>query len=126
MKAMVTKLASVSAKVFEIGETPVSSELGPGESALDHPASWQNDEAPHLVAPLDDLDAQQRHPQFQLAWRSSRHRPRSVRANGSAAEDQPGPSRCWIAAVWTTTRIGGPSLSTRAWILRPFIFLPAS
>jgi hypothetical protein len=27
---------------------------------------------------------------------------------------------------WTTTRIGSPSLSTRAWILRPFTFLPAS
>ena len=40
-------------KVLEIlGETPVSSEP---ESALDHPAARQNDEAPPVVAPLDDL-----------------------------------------------------------------------
>src|SRR5215471_7357148 len=31
-----------------------------------------------------------------------------------------------MAAEWTTTRIGNPSLSTRAWILRPLTFLPAS
>src|SRR6266853_5835471 len=35
-------------------------------------------------------------------------------------------SRSWIAAEWTITRIGSPSVSTRAWILRPFTFLPAS
>ena len=38
----------------------------------------------------------------------------------------PAPSRSWIAAEWITTRIGSPSLSTRAWILRPFTCLPAS
>jgi hypothetical protein len=49
-------------------------------------------------------------------------------------DDQPGPvavpglrrGRLWIAAEWTTTRIGSPSVSTRAWIVRPFTFLPAS
>jgi hypothetical protein len=29
---------------------------------------------------------------------------------------KPAPSGSWIAAEWTTTRIGSPSLSTRAWI----------
>jgi hypothetical protein len=40
-------------------ETPVASE--PGEGALDHPTARQNDEALRVVAPLDDLRAQQRH-----------------------------------------------------------------
>ena len=33
----------------------------PGEGALDHPAARQDDEALHVVAPLDDFHAQQRH-----------------------------------------------------------------
>jgi hypothetical protein len=33
---------------------------------------------------------------------------------------------CFRSTEETTTRIGSPSLSTRAWILRPFTFLPAS
>src|SRR6516225_5497856 len=39
---------------------------------------------------------------------------------------KPAPSRSWISAEWTTTRIGSPTLSTRAWILRPLTRLPAS
>ena len=47
-------------KVLEVlGETPVASE--PGEGALDHPTARPNDEALRVVAPLDDLQAQQRH-----------------------------------------------------------------
>ena len=55
MEASVTKVA-----VLEVlGETPVSSE--PGEGALDHPATRQDDEALDVVAPLDDRQAQPRH-----------------------------------------------------------------
>jgi hypothetical protein len=43
-----------------------------------------------------------------------------------SSSTEPAPSRCWIAAKWTTTRIGSPSLSTKEWILRPFTRLPAS
>src|ERR1700724_1612302 len=47
-------------KVLEIlGKPPVSAE--PGEGALDHPAAGQDDGAPHVVAPFDDLHAQQGH-----------------------------------------------------------------
>jgi hypothetical protein len=60
MEARVTKVASHLGKVLEVlGETPVSSE--PAEGALDHPAARQDDKALHVVAPLDDLYAQQRH-----------------------------------------------------------------
>jgi len=40
-------------------QAPASSE--PGKGALDHPARRQNNEALHVIAPLDDLHAQQRH-----------------------------------------------------------------
>jgi hypothetical protein len=60
MEARVSKAAKGFGKVLEIlGETPVASK--PGEGALDHPAARQDDEAPHVVAPFDDLDAQRRH-----------------------------------------------------------------
>jgi hypothetical protein len=36
------------------------------------------------------------------------------------------PPRSQMAAQWTTTRIGSTSVSTRAWIMRPFTFVPAS
>ena len=48
-------------KVLEVlSKPPVSAE--PGEGALDHPAAWEDDEALHVVAALDDLHAQHRHP----------------------------------------------------------------
>jgi len=54
MEARVTKVARGFGKVLEVlGETPVSSE--PREGALDHPAARQDDEALHVVVPLDDL-----------------------------------------------------------------------
>ena len=118
-------------KVFEVlGETPVASESG--ESALDNPAARQDDEALHVVAPLDDLRAQRRHlchrsvnlPGVVAAIGPDQFEPREAPAY--LVEDEPGPSRSWIAAEWTTTRIGSPSVSTRAWILRPFTCLPAS
>jgi hypothetical protein len=47
-------------KILEVfGKTTVASE--PGESALDHPAARQDDEALHVFAALDDLRAQRRH-----------------------------------------------------------------
>jgi hypothetical protein len=52
--------ATKVARVLEVlGVTPVSSE--PREDALDHPTARQDDEALHVVAPLDDLHAQDRH-----------------------------------------------------------------
>src|SRR5215471_1743991 len=56
MEARVTKVAWVSARFSK--SLAVSSE--PGEGALDHPTARQNDEAPHVVAPLNDLHAQPR------------------------------------------------------------------
>lgn len=41
-----------------LGKAPVSSE--PGESALDHPSAWQDDEAAHVVGTLDDFQSQAR------------------------------------------------------------------
>jgi len=98
-------MATVTRKVLEVlGETPVSSE--PGEGALDHPTARQNDEAPHVVAPLDDLHAQPRR-----LCRRSFNLPRVVVAVGpeesepgeapvDLVEDQSGSSRSWIAAEW--------------------------
>jgi hypothetical protein len=66
-------------EVLEVlGEAPVSSATG--EGALDHPETWQDDEALDVVPPLDDVDAQRRHlcPQRPLAGRCRRRQPRSV------------------------------------------------
>ena len=49
-------MATVSAKSRNPWRDAGSSE--PGEGALDHPAARQDDEAPHVVAPLNDLHAQ--------------------------------------------------------------------
>jgi hypothetical protein len=60
MEARVTKVARVSARFSgSLGDPPVLSE--PGKGTLDHPAARQDDEALHVVAPLDDLYAQERH-----------------------------------------------------------------
>src|SRR6266446_4939337 len=113
-----------------LGETPVASE--PGEGAFHHPAARQNDEALHVVAPLDDLHAQQRHlchpaSTCQALLPPSAHMSSSQgKRRRILSRTKPALSWSWIAAEWTTTRIGSPSLSTRAWILRPFTFLPAS
>jgi hypothetical protein len=59
MEARVTKVARVFAGFLEIlGEPRVASK--PGEGALDHAATRQDDKALYVVAPLDDLQAQQR------------------------------------------------------------------
>jgi hypothetical protein len=83
-----------------LGEAPVAPE--PGKGALDYPKAWQDDEALHIVAPLVDRQAQPRH-----LCHGSVNLPGVVAAIGPDA-----PSRSWIAAEWTTTRIGSPSLST--------------
>ena len=50
-------------EIFEVlCETPVLSELG--EGALDHPAARQDDEALHVIAPLDHRLAQPRGRRF--------------------------------------------------------------
>ena len=78
-----------------LGETPVASE--PGESALDHPAARQDDEALHVAAALDDLRAQRRH-----LWHRNINLPGSIAAIGPdqfepreapayLVEDEPGP-----------------------------------
>jgi hypothetical protein len=52
MEARVTKVARVSRDPLEIfGETPISPE--PGEGALDHPMTRQDDEALLVAALLD-------------------------------------------------------------------------
>src|SRR6516164_6177577 len=82
-------------KVLEVlGKTPVSSE--PGEGALDHAAARQDDEAPHVVAPLDDLHAQPWHlshrslnlPCVVAAVGPDEFEPREAPAD--LVEDQPG------------------------------------
>jgi hypothetical protein len=117
MEARATKAPRVLARFSKsLGETPVASE--PGEGALEHPAAPQGDEAFMLSLRLTisvrsgGTFATAAKP----ARRFRRHRPRSVRAKGSACvfvEDEPGPSRSSIAAEWTATRIGSPSLSSR-------------
>jgi len=130
MEAMVNESSQSSGEVLEIlGKTPVSSE--PGEDAFDHPPPGQDNEALH-VAPLDDLHAQHRH-----LCHGSCNLPGVVTAIGPdhfepgqapayLVENQRALPRSWIAAEWTKTRIGSPSVSTNAWILRPLTFLPAS
>jgi hypothetical protein len=43
-----------------------------------------------------------------------------------SVEDQSGPVAVLDRGGVDDDRIGSPSLSTRAWILRPFTYLPAS
>src|ERR1051326_8612579 len=70
------------------------------------------------------VDAAPLPPPGQPAKRCNQHRPRSSQGEPRRilSRTKPAPSRSWILAECTTTRIGSPSLSTRAWILRP---LPA-
>ena len=58
MEARVTKVARVPQRSRNPWQTPVAPAQ---EKVLDHPAARQDDEALHVVAPLDDLHAQQRH-----------------------------------------------------------------
>jgi hypothetical protein len=56
----VAEVSKGPGEVLEVfGKTPIPSE--PGKGTLHHPAARQYDEAPHVVAPLDDLPVQQRH-----------------------------------------------------------------
>jgi len=96
MEARVTKAPRGFGKVLEVlGETPVASE--PGESALDHPATRQDDETLRVVAPLDDLHAQRRHlchrsvnqPGVVAAISPDQFEPRVAPAY--LVEDEPGP-----------------------------------
>jgi hypothetical protein len=60
MDARVTKAARVWARFLEVlGEAAISPE--PREGALDHPATRDDHETVHVVAPLDDLHAQHWH-----------------------------------------------------------------
>jgi hypothetical protein len=86
MEARVTKVAKGSAR---FSKSLARRRFRPNqeEGTLDHPAARQDDEAPHVVAPPDNLHARAAAPlppHLQLATRCSRHRPRSVRATGSA------------------------------------------
>jgi|GEM_PF-6210146 len=99
MEARVNEGGQGFGEVLEVlGETTVSSE--PREGALDHPAARQDDEGFRVVAPLDDLRAQDRH----LGHRS-------VNLPGVVSAIGPDQFEPWEAL---------------AWILRPFTFLPAS
>ena len=102
-------MATVTRKVLEVlGEKPVSSE--PGEGALNHPAARQNDEAPHVVALLDDLHAQPRRlchrsfnlPRVVVAVGPEESEPREAPVD--LVEDQPGSISSWIAAEWKHSR----------------------
>ena len=56
MRARVNENGESVGEVLEVlGKTPVSAE--PGEGALDHPSTGQDDEALHLVGSFDDLRA---------------------------------------------------------------------
>jgi len=113
-----------------LGQTTVASELG--EGALHHPAPCDDDKGLHAVAPLDDLHEQQGHlyhgsvnlPGVVAAVGPDQFEPREAPAD--FGENQRGSVAVLDAAEWTMTCIGSPSLSTRAWILRPLIRLPAS
>jgi hypothetical protein len=131
MEARVTKVARVSAR---FSKSLARRRFRPNQEKVrsTSPAARQDDEAFHVVAALDDLPAQDRH-----FSHGSLNLPGVVAAIGPdqfgpgkrrriLSSTSPAPSRSWIAAEWTTTRIGSPSVSTRAWILRPFTFLPAS
>jgi hypothetical protein len=68
MKARVNENGESFGKVLEVlGKTPVSAE--PGESALDHPSTGQDDETLDLVGSFDDL------------------RPRAIRYGRTVAEN---------------------------------------
>jgi hypothetical protein len=56
MNARVNENGESFGEVLEVlGKTPVSAE--PGEGALDHPSTGQDDETLHLVGSFDDLRA---------------------------------------------------------------------
>jgi len=122
MEARVAKPARVSARFSKsLGDAGF---VRTRKRCAWHPTAPRDDKALHVVAALDDLHAQQRC----LCYRSF-NLPRVVAAVGPDQFGQgkrlrillrtsPAPSRSWIAAEWATTRIGSPSLSTRAWVLQ--------
>jgi len=103
-------------EVLEIlGKPPVAPE--PEEGALDHPAARQDDEASVRLTisrrtrgtfAIAASTCQALYPPSAQISSSHRKRRRIL------SSTKPAPSRSWISAEWTTTRIGSPSLSTRA------------
>jgi DNA-binding transcriptional ArsR family regulator len=115
MEASATKVARVSAwfsKSLASGRLPVAPE--PREGAHDYSAARQDNEALHVVVPLDDLQPQPWHlgyhsvnlPSVVVAIGPDQFEPRVPPVY--LVESQTGPPRSSIAAEWTTTRIGSP------------------
>ena len=105
-------------RAFEVlGEA--SAAIDPGEEALDHPAAGLDGEADLAGVLSDDLDGDGRGVRDPVAGVAAIGEDRFDKGEGVARGLQG-------AAAVPVLDAPRPSVSTRAWRLRPLIFLPAS